>query len=102
VRARSVSTFNLILGMLIAGGVIVFTVNNIITVNALAYQVNRLQARYDSVQNVNGMLQAEVNRKSALERIGAVASGELHLQYAREQPVWVEVDPELLRRLAGE
>jgi hypothetical protein len=102
VRTRSASTFNLILGMLVAGGVVVFTVNNIIAVNSLAYQVNRLQVRYDSVQNVNAMLQAEVNRKTALERIGAVAVGELHLQYAHEQPVWVEVDPELLRRLAGE
>lgn len=99
---RSVSTFNIIIVMVAIGAAIVFTVNNIITVNTLARDINHLQIRYDSVMNVNAVLRAEVDKKSGLERIGAAATGELRLQHAKDQPLWIEVDPALVRRLKGE
>jgi hypothetical protein len=45
-----------------------------------------------------------VNRKTALEQIGRIATGELQLQYLPpgEQPVLLELDPEKVERLRQE
>lgn len=79
-------------------------VNNILVVNQLAFEVNRLQLRVDSLTNANTILRAQVNRKSGLEQIGRIATRDLRLQYLPpgEQPVLLELDPEKLRRLSEE
>jgi cell division protein FtsB len=89
---RRYSTFNIIIALFGVGIGIVLYVNNILTVNQLAFDVNRLQSRYDSVQNTNGMLRAEISRKSTRERIGPIATGELKLIDPPEQPVWFTID----------
>jgi len=96
---RRISTTNVMLAILAVGLAIVLYVNNIITVNRLARDVNELQQSYDRLRSSNAALQAEVNRKSAMERIGDVASRELGLRHPAEKPVEFPIDEEALEAL---
>ena len=96
---RRMSTTNVMLAILAVGLAIVLYVNNIITVNRLARDVNDLQQSYDRLRSSNAALQAEVNRKSAMERIGDVASRELGLRHPAEKPVEFPIDEEALEAL---
>ena len=80
-RAYHASTFNIILMLFGYGITIVLYVGNIIYVNRLASEVSQLQSRYEKIANTNTILQAEVDRKSARERIGKLASKMLGLKY---------------------
>ena len=99
---RRVSTFNLILLLFSAGIAIVLYVNNIITVNRLAFEVEKLHTKVDSIRNTNAALHAEVDRKAAQERIGPIAIGRLKLLYPREQPIWIEIDEAKLKKIKHE
>jgi len=57
---RRISTTNVMLAILAVGLAIVLYVNNIITVNRLARDVNELQQSYDRLRSSNAALQAEV------------------------------------------
>jgi cell division protein FtsB len=67
---------------------------NKICVNRLAVEVNDLQNQYQKIVNVNEIMKAEINKKSSLERIEKISIGQLNLTYAKEQPIWFEVDGE--------
>jgi len=101
---RRLSTFNIVIAVFAAGVAIVAYVSNILAVNQLAFEVNRLEIRADSLSNINNVLRAAVNRKTALEQIGRIATGQLQLQYLPpgEQPVLLELDPEKVERLRQE
>ena len=99
---RKTSTFNIILALFGFGVAIVFYVNNIIRINQLAFEVSQLQTKYDTIVNTNASLRAEVNRKSAWERIGTIATEELGLKYPKEQPTWFDVDEEKLEKPEAE
>jgi len=96
---RKISTFNIILILFVFGVAIVSYVNNIITVNQLAFDISQLEARYNALSNTNAALRAEVTRKAALERIGVIASEQMNLRYPPEQPVYFEIDREKLATL---
>lgn len=96
---RRISTTNVMLVIFAVGLAIVVYVNNIITVNRLAHDVNELQQTYDRLRSSNAALQADVNRKSAMERIGDVASKELGLHHPAEKPVEFPIDEEALEAL---
>jgi len=96
---RRISTSNVMLAIFAVGIAIVLYVNNIITVNRLAHDVNELQQTYDRLRSSNAALQAEVNRKSAMERIGDVASRELDLRHPAEKPAEFPIDEEALEAL---
>jgi cell division protein FtsL len=96
---RRISTTNVMLVIFAVGVAIVLYVNNIITVNRLAHDVNELQQTYDRLRSSNAALQADVNRKSAMERIGDVASKELGLRHPAEKPVEFPIDEEALEAL---
>jgi cell division protein FtsL len=76
----------------------VFYVWTKISVDRLAVEVNELQAQHQKIMNANALLQAEINKKSTLERIGRMAT-QLGLTYPKEQPAWIEVDGEKLEEL---
>ena len=97
--AGRISTFNVILLLVAAGVVIVFYVHNILAVNRLAVEISQLEQRYQSIMNANVTLQAEVTKKAALDRIGAVAGEKLNMRYPVEQPVWLDVDADNLPAL---
>ena len=96
---RRVSTFTIIVTLFGSGLAILLYVNNILRINQLAADVGVLQTRYDAVMNANAALRAEVNRKSAWERIGGVATGQLGLAFPTEQPSALVVDRDLLEKL---
>lgn len=98
VRKRP-SAFNIVLTIFALGAGVVLYINNILAVNRLVLEVDLLRTRLDSLANVEARLQAEVSRKSTLDRISAVAVGELGLRFPTEQPGVLEIDPERLRRI---
>lgn len=95
---RSISTFNIILGLFGCGIIIVLYISNIIAVNHLALEVEQLRDKYEKVRNANAVLEAEINRKSGWERIGRMAT-ELGLRHPTEQPTWFEVDESQLENI---
>ena len=91
-RSYRASTFNIILMLFGYGITIVLYIGNIIAVNRLASEVSLLQTRFEEIANTNTVLQAEVDRKSAWERIGKLASKMLGLRYPQEQPTQFEIE----------
>ena len=98
VARRRVSTFNLILGIVVAGVAMVLYVSNIITVNRLSAEVYRLQARYDSLMVATAALRGEIGRKSVYETIGPAAE-RLGLKLPAWQPEAFPVDQEKIEEL---
>jgi cell division protein FtsB len=96
---RRFSTSNVMLAIFAVGIAIVLYINNIIAVNRLAHDVNELQQAYDRLRSSNAALQAEVNRKAAMERIGDVAFRELGLRHPAEKPAEFPIDEETLETL---
>src|SRR5512140_402662 len=99
---RKVSTFNIILWLFGVGIAIVLYVDNIITINRLAFDVNQLQTRYDAIMNTNATLRAEVTRKAAWERIGKNATEQLGLMFPTEQPTLFDVDQDKIESLRAQ
>ena len=95
---RNVSTFYLIVLLFGFGIAIVGYINNIIVVNRLAAEISQMQGQYVRISNSNAVLRAEINRKSAWERIGKIANDQIGLRYVKEQPTWFEVDEDLMEQ----
>jgi cell division protein FtsL len=95
---RRMSTFNIILALLVLGVGIVIYIDHIIVVNRLVVDVSALQGKYQRQLETNAALLADVNRKASLERVGKIASESLGMQYPQEQPEWLTVDPDLHAR----
>ena len=96
---RKASTFNILLILFGSAVAIILYIGNIIAVNQLAVEVSQLQTKLDKIENINAVLQAEINRKSGLERIGKIATEKFGLQYPKEQPIWFDVDEEKVQSL---
>jgi cell division protein FtsL len=96
---RKISTFNLILWLFGVGIAIVLYVDNNITINRLAFEVNQLQTKYDAIANNNATLRAEVTRKAAWERIGKSAKEQLGLMFPTEQPTLFNEDQDKIESL---
>jgi cell division protein FtsB len=99
VTRRKISTFNIILLLFSIGIAIVLYVDNIITINHLAFDVNQLQTKLDAITNTNATLKAEVTRKAAWERIGKNATEQLGLMFPTEQPTLFNVDQDKIESL---
>jgi cell division protein FtsL len=93
---RKISTFYAILLLVATGITIVFYIHNILAVNQLAMEISQLEEKYRTIKNTNNALRAEVTKKAALDRIGAVAGEKLKMRYPAEQPTWLDVDTESL------
>jgi hypothetical protein len=101
VRPRRTSTFNVVTVLFAAGIAIVLYINNILTVNRLAYDVKALQSRADSLANVDVGLRALLSREQAQDRISGLASSGLQMQAvpADRPAVVLHIDAEKLDRL---
>lgn len=97
---RRVSTFYLIVLLFASGFAIVGYINNIIVVNKLSAEINRLQMQYDKITNTNAVLKADINRKSGWERIVRIAGEQIGLKNATEQPALLDINEELAERAA--
>ncbi|HUI10890.1 MAG TPA: hypothetical protein VL221_11215 [Bacteroidota bacterium] len=96
---RRVSTFNVMLLLFGIGGAIVFYINNILSINALASDTGQLEAEVQKLEGINASLRTEVANKSALERISALAEGELGLRASATQQIWFTIDRDRLKEL---
>lgn len=95
------STFNIISVLfLLAVGIILY-IGNLLTVNELAVEVHQLQVQHDKTVNANSVLKAEINRKSAWERIGNTAKQQVGLTYPKERPRSFDVDGGKLEKFKG-
>ena len=94
------STFNVIISLFAIGTLVVLYINNTIAVNELMGEINTLQGKYQRQLDMNATSQAEVNKKSSLERIGRIASEQLGMQYPRTQPLWFDMPADLRDRSA--
>lgn len=101
VKRRKRSPFNVIATLVAISMLIVFYVWNKISVDRLAIEVNELQAQYQKTMSANDLLQAEINKKSSLERIGRMAT-QLGLTYPKDQPASIELDGEKLEELESQ
>ncbi len=97
VRKR-MSTFNFIIGLFAIGILVVLYINNTIAVDGLTGENNTLRRKKQHQLDLNASLQAEVNKKSSLERVGRIAVERLGMQYPREQPAVFEVPSDLRDR----
>lgn len=96
---RRRSTFNIVLALFALGVCMVFYISNILAVNRIAAEVHELQMNHDKIQHSNQQLRAEIDRKSAWERINVTASRELSLRPPGEQPLWFSIDEEKVQQL---
>lgn len=96
---RSVSTFYLILLLFGFGIAVVAYINNIIAVNLLVAEINQMQVQYVKISNSNAVLRAEINQKSAWERIGKIANDQIGLRYVKEQPTLFDVNEDLMEQV---
>lgn len=92
------STFNIVAALFCCAVAIILYIGNILAVNQLAVEVHQLQTQYDKIVNNNSVLKAEINRKSAWERIGNTATHQIGLVYAKERPTSFDVDESKLEK----
>jgi cell division protein FtsL len=91
---RRRSTFSIILTLFAAGTAVVLYINNIMAVNRLAHEIDRLRTQYSAVTQANQVLQADIDKKSALERVSAIATEQLGLRNPSTPPQMFDVDEE--------
>ena len=92
VKRRKRSPFNIVIVLFAVSILIVFYVWNKITVNRLVIEVNEQQLQYQKILYTNELMRADINKKSNLERISKIATGQLGLTYPKEQPIWFRAD----------
>jgi cell division protein FtsL len=98
VRRRH-STFNIV-GLLFTLAVIsLLYTSNVIAVNQLAKEVNDLKEQHTALVNQNGMLQADIKRKSSRARIAPIAVQRIGMVDPAEPPGWFEIDEQKLEEL---
>ena len=92
VTRRKVSTFSVIVLLFAAASAIVLYIGHIIALNHLAVEADRLRTEYDELLQTRGKLQAEIDRKSARERIVRIATTRLNLRLPTGQARWITVE----------
>lgn len=93
---RRYSTFGIMIVIFSVGIGVVLYISNIITVNHLAAEIGRLEDRYDEIRDAEERLRAEVNKKSALDRIESLATERLSLRFPQGQRLSITLDEELV------
>jgi hypothetical protein len=99
VRRRR-STFGIILSLFAAGVAIVLYINNIVAVNRLAHEVNDLQTRLNTLTQNNEILEADIHRKSARERVSTIATEQIGLRVPKDPPQFFDVDEDRVNGIA--
>jgi cell division protein FtsL len=97
---KRASTFNILLILFLVAIGSVLYINNIIVVNRLAYEVNQLQTQYGKLVIANNDLQAEINRKSGVERISPMAIEQLGMENYTEHPGSFAIDKSMRDKAA--
>lgn len=96
---RRISASKVLLILFGAAIAIVSYVGNIIAIDILMSDINKLEAKYQRVQTDQEILRAQINRMSGLEQIQQKAEQELQLKSLRDAPVWISVDHDRIKNL---
>lgn len=70
----------------------VFAIKNIITVDRLADEIKKMHDDYSLIENKNKLLQADIDNKSSISRIKAIAVRELNMKESRNETIWLEIN----------
>jgi cell division protein FtsB len=70
----------------------VFAIKNIITVDRLANEINQLRNKYTTITNKNKLLHADIDNKSSISRIKALAMKEINMIESKNQTFWFEIE----------
>ena len=99
VARRKLSTFNLMLLLVGIAVAIVLYISNVIKVNQLLAEINKLEGQHRRILMDQELLKAQINKMSSLERIRKLGEENLGLKNPTEPPVWIKVDEEKIRTL---
>lgn len=91
-KKRKISTFNVILTLVLSAIVSVLYISNIIAVNQLAAEIGDLKSAYSTIESANEILRLETNRKSSMDRITRIAAERMNMMYPQQPPIWFEVE----------
>jgi cell division protein FtsL len=100
VKQKKISLFNLMVMLFISAGVIVFFVNNIISVNAIAVENNNMLSEINKTTTINNNLQTEIERLTNYDNIKNIAVGKLGLKFPVEKPKKITVDKSELETIS--
>jgi cell division protein FtsB len=70
----------------------VFAIKNIITVDRLADEINQLRNKHTTIKNKNKLLHADIDNKSSISRIKALAVREINMIESKNQTFWFEIE----------
>jgi cell division protein FtsL len=90
---RRISTFTAVLILFCIAVISVLYIGNILIVGRLMNQNNQFQIMHRQMQNQHELLKARIIRLSSLERIQQLAQDQLEMQYTKQIPVWIQIDP---------
>jgi cell division protein FtsL len=82
---RKISLFNFLIFIFTAAAVIILFVNNIIRVNSLSVENNKLREEYNSSVSVNNTLKTEIERLTTFDKIKPVAVDKLNMNYSNNK-----------------
>lgn len=91
-KENKISLFNVLLSLFLTAAIIIFFVNNIITVNSLVVNINNSRNEINKTIIVNNNLQTEIERISNFDNIKPVAVDKLKLNYSNNRPKKITVD----------
>lgn len=100
IKQKKVSLFNLMVLLFISAGIIVFFVNNIISVNALVVENNNIHTEINKSVTVNNGLQTEIERLTNFDNIKNTAISKLGLQYPVNKPKKITIERSQIEELA--
>ena len=78
--------------LFISAGIIVFFVNNIISVNGLVVENNNIHTEINKTVTINNNLQTEIERLTNFDNIRNTAVSKLGLQYPLTKPKKITVE----------
>lgn len=94
---KRLSIFNVLLTLAAGSTIVLLYIYNTIRVGELLREIGDLDVEARKLTSTNEVLRAEINRKSALERIGTIAQTELRLHNPQQQPIWFSLDSEAMQ-----
>lgn len=98
-KENKISLFNVLVGLFLTAGIIIFFVNNIIVVNNLVVGINDTRNEINKTVTINNNLQTEIERLSTFENIKPVAVDKLKLSYSNNRPKKITVEKSELENL---
>jgi len=91
-KERKISLFNVLVGLFMTAAIIIFFVNNIISVNNLVVVNNNTKNEINKTITDNNNLQTEIERLSNFDNIKPVAVDKLKLNYTNNRPKKITVE----------